>query len=41
MFSYNVILTERQEELVAELIATFGNEIIYITDTLFYGIRGR
>lgn len=41
MFSYNVTLTEEQEELIAELIATFGDEIIAITNVLFYGIRGR
>ena len=41
MFSYNVLLNEEQEELIAELIATFGDEIIYITNALFYGIRGR
>lgn len=41
MFSYDVTLNEEQEELIAELIATFGEEIISITNALFYGIRGR
>lgn len=41
MYSYDVYLTEEQEELIAELIATFGDEIIYIANALFYGIRGR
>lgn len=41
MFSYNVTLNEEQEELIAELIATFGDEIVSITNALFYGIRRR
>lgn len=41
MFSYDVTLTEEQEELIAELIATFGDEIVSITNALFYGIRRR
>lgn len=35
MFSYNVSLSLAQEELIAELIATFGAEIIDITNILF------
>ena len=35
MFSYNVSLSLVQEELVAELMATFGEEIIDITNILF------
>jgi len=35
MFSYNVDLTIEQEELVADLISTYGNEIIYITNKIF------
>ena len=35
MFSYNVKLTVDQEELLADLIATYGNEIIYITNRIF------
>lgn len=35
MFSYNVNLTLQQEELVADLISTYGDEIIYITNKIF------
>lgn len=41
MFSYNVELTIEQEELLAELIATYGEEIIDITNTLFYKLKER
>lgn len=41
MFSYNVYLTYEQEELIADIIATFGEEIIQITNLLFRQIRGR
>lgn len=42
MFSYNVELILEEEELIAEIIATFGEEIIDITDILFDRIgRGR
>ena len=34
MFSYEVYLTYEQEEMVAEIIATYGEEIIAITDML-------
>ena len=40
MFSYNVDLTLEQEELVADLIATYGEEIIEITNQMFKKIRG-
>jgi uncharacterized protein YjaZ len=39
MFSYNVILTLEQEELLADLIATYGQEIIYITNQIFNRIK--
>ena len=39
MFSYNVELSLAQEELLAELMATFGEEIIDITDAMFDRIR--
>lgn len=39
MFSYNVELSLEQEELLAELIATYGEEIIDITNVLFYKLR--
>ena len=35
MFSYNVDLTLEQEELVADLISTYGEQIIYITNKVF------
>lgn len=41
MFSYNVELTIEQEELLAELIATYGEEIIEITNMLFYKLKER
>ena len=34
MFSYNVTLTFNQEEMVAELIETYGQEIIGITNRI-------
>ena len=41
MFSYDVYLTYEQEELVADLVTTFGEEIIDITNFIFNQIRGR
>lgn len=35
MFSYGVDLSIEQEELVADLISTYGEEIIYITNKIF------
>ena len=35
MFSYNVELSIEQEELVADLISTYGEEIVYITNKIF------
>ena len=35
MFSYNVNLNYEQEELVADIIATYGSEIIHMTNELF------
>ena len=35
MFSYNVDLCPRQEELVAILVDTYGHEIINITDQIY------
>lgn len=35
MFSYNVDLSLQQEQLVADLISTYGQEIIYITNKIF------
>lgn len=39
MFSYNVNLSIDQEELLADLIATYGDEIIAITNELFEKIK--
>ena len=39
MFSYDVELNLEQEELLADLIATYGQEIIHITNLLFKRIK--
>lgn len=39
MFSYGINLSIDQEELVANLISTYGNEIIYITNKIFSKIK--
>lgn len=42
MFAYNVRLEHDEEELLAEIISVFGEEIIDITDVMFERIkRGR
>ena len=41
MFSYNILLTADQEELLADLIATYGSEIIEVTDRVFRKLAGR
>lgn len=41
MFSYQVFLTLEQEELLADLVATYGQEIIDITNKIFYKIKYR
>lgn len=38
MFSYNINLSIEQEELLADLIATYGQEIICITNKIFHRI---
>ena len=40
MFSYNVELTLEQEEIVADLVATYGEEIFEVTDQMFKKIKG-
>ena len=35
MFSYNVYLSLEQEEVIADIIATYGKEIINITNKVF------
>ena len=41
MFSYEVDLTLEQEEVLADLIATYGEEIIEVTNVLFNKITKR
>ena len=40
MFSYGIKLNIEQEKLLADLIATYGTEIISITDKIFARIKG-
>lgn len=39
MFSYNVYLTLEQEEILADIISTYGEEIINITNKVFKKLR--
>ena len=39
MYSYNVNLNYEQEELVADLIATYGQEIIHMTNSIFARLK--
>ena len=39
MFSYNVYLSLEQEEVIADIIATYGEEIINITNKVFYKLQ--
>ena len=39
MFSYQVILTEDQEELLADIISTYGGEIVQVTNKVFKKIK--
>ena len=41
MFSYNVSLTYDQEELLADIISTYGDEIIAVTNKVFRKIKNR
>ena len=41
MFSYNVELDYEQEELLANLIAIYGKEIVQITDNIFKRLSRR
>ena len=41
MFSYDVELTLDQEELLADIISTYGYEIVYITNKVFRKIKNR
>lgn len=40
MFSYGIELNIEQEELFADFIATYGEEIINITNSLFKSLKG-
>lgn len=39
MFSYNIDLNCAQEELLADLVATYGQEIVDITNKIFKRIK--
>ena len=39
MFSYKIYLSSDQKELLADLIATYGEEIIFITNKIFKKIQ--
>ena len=39
MFSHNVELSQDEEELIANIIAKFGHEIISVTDKMFKKIQ--
>lgn len=39
MFSYNVLLTSDQEELIADIISTYGKEIVEVTNKVFNKIK--
>ena len=39
MFSYNIDITLEQEELLADLIATYGMEIVDMTNVIFNRIK--
>ena len=41
MFSYDVILTVDQEELLADIFSTYGDEIVYVTNKVFNKIKSR
>ena len=39
MFSYNIYVSLEQEEIIADIIATYGEEIINITNKVFYKLQ--
>ena len=41
MFSYNIDLTIEQEEVLADLIATYGQEIIGMTNVIFKRLKNQ
>lgn len=40
MFSYNTVLNVKEEELLADLVATYGQEIIFIANDIYNKIKG-
>lgn len=40
MFSYNIELSLEQEELIADLVASYGEEIIEVTNQMFKKLKG-
>jgi hypothetical protein len=40
MFSYNVAMSDEVEEVVAETVATFGNEIMTLTHMTYDKMLG-
>ena len=40
MYSYDVELDDYQEEILADLIATYGSEIMNISNSIFCRLRG-
>ena len=41
MFSYGVQLSLDQEELLADIFSTYGDEIVLVTNRVFKKIKGR
>lgn len=39
MFSYDIELSLEQEELLADLMATYGQEIIFTTNKIFKRLK--
>ena len=39
MYSYNIDLNDYQEEILADLIATYGQEIIHMTNSIFKRLK--
>ena len=40
MYSYQVYLTYDQEELIADILSTYGDEVITVTNRVFKKIKG-
>lgn len=39
MYSYNIPLNDYQEEILADLIATYGQEIMHMTNSIFKRLK--